>query len=210
MKKFVLFLAVVGLMIGLIGCQAQNELVRFQRGVNQTIETTDTFEDANLETLNQALLTSSHVSVMSYGAQIDLETDEKIAQVQSLISEIVSMRFSNYTKHQENVLNFETLKAQIDIFLESEYTLSNDDRLALRAMRLSLNESRSEVQATIGLVRALGQEVRANFNLESIDLVILKLTEMKDIITLRSNHILLVEETLSRANEMVLSYIEQA
>ena len=209
MKKFSLTILIALSALLLVGCATLDVLGSFERSISKTIQTT-TDLDASI-TLDideqQVNLLSSSVTYALSSIPLEQSMEEKIAYARSLHTNIRLLHANNIILHEENKASFAELKNSIQVFRDLEATLAEDDKASIIADREAILASRTVVLETLGDIRILLLELQGKFNLENIDLIIENFEEIKEILTIRQTHLLLVSEKLSSVQMIVDTYL---
>ncbi len=212
MKKTILFIGLMMVSISLIGCQAQDALSVFERAASYDVNLIDQYDavqdtDLNEQTLNQ--LSYSNVQSLSLSLSTgDMTTTEKIEYIRSLYDEIQILHAHNILIRVDNRNAWVLLKDDVKLFRETELTISDLDKETLLSYKDELIIRRLEVKDTIGDIKDLLIELKGNYNLEHIDLVITNFETIKDILQLRNDHMDYLKQVLSDVNTMILGYLE--
>jgi len=190
MKKIMIITAIILFGLGLVGCQTPDTLSVFEGA------TSDEVSYDNVETLSLNL------------ASEDMITSEKIEYIRSLYDDIQVLHAHNILIRVENRANWYLLKEDVKIFRDLELTLTESDKEILLGYKDELTVRRLEVKETIGDIKDLFLELKGNYDLEHIDLIITNFEAIKDILQMRYDHMDYLKQALLVANTLVLGYIE--
>ena len=212
MKKLAIIAVVVLVGLGLIGCQQEDALSIFEKSVSSEIALMNQYDavesdDLYEQTLNQ--LSFSHVQTLSTSLDAtSMTTVEKIEYARSLYDEIRVLHAQNVIKFVENKSSFTTLKENVVLFREGDFTLTEEDESTLLLYKDELATRRLVVKETIGDIRDLLVELKGNYNLEHIDLIISNFETIKEILQLRQDHMIYVSTVLVDVNLIVSAYLD--
>ncbi len=208
MKHMSLIVLLVLSAIFLVGCTASDALSQFERSASATIEVTTNLDASSSLDISEQQVNaiSSSTSYLLSNTALDLTVQEKIAYVRSLYSAIRLLHANNIILHEDNKASFAALKTSIQTFRDLELTLSDEDQISISNDRAEVVASRTIVLETKGDIRALLLDLQGKYNLENIDLVIQSFEEIQVILTLRSTHLLLVQEKIESVQMIVDTY----
>jgi predicted RNase H-related nuclease YkuK (DUF458 family) len=208
MKK-ISIMVIFGLMVvGLMGCQTTDELSRFQRQTERSINAVAKLDDQSVETFDNNIVITNQTVVLSQSiSQSSLDQQNKIEVVQNLVQAIVATRFENIDLYEQNQQQRDALKTNIMLFKEEGFELTDEDKHIIKTLRTELVVHRDIVLVTKGEVKDLLQEIEGKFNLEHIDLVIENLTKVLEILQLRQTFLIQLSAAMTTVNDIASTYL---
>ncbi len=207
MKKILLSFTIL-LTVGLLfGCMDSDPLKAFENSVTTDIKEIDSFEV--IEDHNDVESLSIQLSVLSQTTLLEDEmTDqEKIMYARQLFHDIQLIHAQNIISKDTLSQNWQLLKSDIALFREQELNLNDEDKETILSYRAQLIAERELILLDRGKVRELFNELRGQYKLETIDLVISNFEEIKTILEERQAFISLVDDTVIQVNEIVKTYL---
>ena len=209
MKKCVLLVILALTLLTVSGCSSLDELSQFERIVSTSVEMSDDLDviesqDVTEQDIN---LLNTTVTIQLSSETISLTNQEKIVMIRTLYQAIGLQRLENANLFEENKISFQILKSNIVLFRESDATLAQEDRTLITDYRVAVRDSRLSVLETKGSIKELVIQVKENFDLDHLDLIITNFQEILNILELRNEHLLLVRDNIEFVNLILLPYI---
>ncbi len=213
MKKLWLGLSVLVFGLVLASCTATDELGLFQRTVSDQISIAERFEAVPSDQVNNQMiqsLSSSEVVTLSTTLTTgdEMTNREKIDLILSLFDEVAAIHQDNVARVEEVKASYQTLKDHVTSFRDNELSLTDQDKETVTRLRLEFGLRKLEIKDTIGDVSALVDDIKANFNLDSLDLIISDFEQIKDILTFRNTFLIDLQAGLVEIDTIVTAYLQ--
>lgn len=212
MKKILVGLGIILLGLGLAACTSSDELSLFQKTVKDQIAIAERFEAVSNEQVNDQMiqvLSSSGITSLSVSLTTETMTNrEKIDTILSLFDEIAAIHQTNLILIEDVKASYQTLKSDVTAFKDAGLTLIDEDKASVTRLRLEFGLRKLEIKDTVGEVARLVDEIKANFNLDSLDLIISNFEQIKDIVTLRNTFLVDLQAGLQDIDTIVNTYLQ--
>jgi hypothetical protein len=199
MKKYgkllfgTLFLVLFG--ITAAGCAAADGLNAFQRMVNQSVEAADTLDDVEAEDMTESVGTLAEPLAFSL-MEAEMTNAEKIAALRQARTAIRSTHDLIVAQRLSLKIAFGDLKLSITAFREAGLTLSDAEKTQLDLLKAELRTINETLRGTIGKAFARMRDLRGQYTLENIDMLLQTHQEVLAILEIRL-------ENLQRANAIL-------
>ena len=207
MKKIISFIVVSLIALTLFACNGQDPLSSFVNAAENNLNALSTFEDIGVQ-LEDDMDINRQISEPTLLLSLASSDDQaQIDYVKTLFQDIRLQHANNIISADSVRMAWLELKTNAQTFQSLEQTLTEQDKTSLRAARILLVSERLAIMETRGVIFDLFQEMRGQYTLENIDLIITNLETIKSILESRAIYISLVEQTIGDVNVIVESYL---
>jgi hypothetical protein len=208
MKKVSLIIMFTLLIVGLMGCTANDELSKMNRQLNRNLELASGFNDQKTQALDHEVLISDHIQLLASGnINHPLTIEDQELKVKALIQTIMSTRIENINLYEQNIALRNMFISNVSLFRNQELTLTKDHKDIIKDLRQELIEHRQEVIKTNGEIKLLMKSLEGKFNHQHIEEVILILNQILNILEIRQTFLIHVSDTLVEVNQIIESYL---
>ena len=154
MKKVSIIIMFTLLIVGLMGCTANDELSKMSRQLNRNLELASRFDDQKTQALDHEVFISDQIQLLASGnINHPLSIEDQELQVRDLIQSIISTRFENINLYEQNKALRDTFRSNVLLFRDQEMTLTEDHKDIIKDLRQELIEHRQEVLETKGEIQ---------------------------------------------------------
>jgi len=211
MKKLLTIMSIVILASSMVACVALDAFAAFEKAAASELNLVDQYEtiqptDLDDQTLSQ--LSFDHVQALSTTLSTeDLTNSEKVAYIRELYQAIQVVRAENILLKTEAKDVWSELKLNVTAFREAELTLSDEHKTLLSDYKNEFTLRRLEVEASIGSIKSSLETLKGNYDLEHLDLIIEHFESILDVLSMRNDHLVYLNQALIDVNLIALSYL---
>ncbi len=210
-RKIALLLMVGLIGFAFIGCGENSELWDLQVALNQGIQDINTLdavdeEDLSEQDIEAVGLEMTETSVIELSVTLleePLTIQEKIDLIQATHANIKTIQLDINTKKAELKIAVEALKGDIQLFRNGDETLSDEDKALIKAYIEEILTIRDELKATIGQAYRKMADLRGQYRLANIDLILTTFQDVEEVLQLRLTKITRLLEIVSSLDELI-------
>ena len=210
-RKIALLLMVGLIGFAFIGCGENSELWDLQVALNQGIQdinTLDAVDEADLseQDIEAVGLEMTETSVIELSVTLleePLTIQEKIDLIQATHTNIKTIQLDINTKKAELKIAVEALKVDIQAFRNGDETLSDEDKALIKAYIEEILTIREALKATIGQAYRKMADLRGQYRLANVDLILTTFQDVEEVLQLRLAKITRLLEIVSSLDELI-------
>lgn len=207
MKKAILIPMMMALVVfGLSACALTNDFAVFERTLDRGIETADQLDKIAAEDLSETNVTGLDFVVEDEIVQLSYQEELAVPQI---VQDIRALHQAIRVAHAEIVLirednriAREELRAAIELFRESDMTLSEEDKATLKAYVDELRSIRDALVETNGEAFQKMKSLRGQYRLENAEMIQTTLQEVLGLLESRKAHFERVGEIIAAVQAM--------
>lgn len=211
MKKILIVVSIVILVSSLIACVATDAFSAFEKAATDEINLVNRYEVIeNTDLDDQALvqLSFDHVQILSTTlVEQDLSDMEKVTYIKELYQQIKLVRQDNLLLKTEIKDIWSDLKLNVSAFKDAELTLTDEHKTLLDDYKMEFSLRRLEVKASIGSIKTSLETLKGHYDLEHLDLIIEHFESILNVLQMRHDHMVFLNQALLDVNSIALTYL---